>query len=290
LHFSAAKTALLNGIHVVMDKPLCMNLEEARELSAIVKKGKAKLALTYTYAGYPAVIEAKSIIASGRLGNLRKVVVQYPQGWLGEKIEDQNQKQASWRTDPKKAGASCCFADIGSHAIQLAENICSQRVNSVLAELYTFVEGRSLDDDATVLLRFDKGLRGVAIASQVSSGDNNDLKISVYGDKGGLHWSHENHNQILLRWSDRPREILDMGADKAYLTAETRSFLRAPAGHPEGFIEAFGNIYKSFAEHLRLDKPYIFADVHDGFSGMAVVEAALRSTEKGSTWINVEEK
>jgi predicted dehydrogenase len=186
LHFQAAKSALENGVHVVMDKPLCLNIEEARILRDLVKKGKAKLALTYTYAGYPAIIEAKKIIASNRLGNLRKVVVQYPQGWLGEKIEDQNQKQASWRTDPKRAGNSCCFADIGSHAVQMAENICNQRVSSVLAELHSYVEGRTLDDDATVLLRFDKGLRGVAIASQVSSGDNNDLKISIYGEKGGL--------------------------------------------------------------------------------------------------------
>lgn len=288
LHFAAAKMALEAGVHVVMDKPLCLNLEEARALRDVITKGKSQLALTYTYAGYPAVIEAKAIVASGRLGKLRKVVVQYPQGWLGEKIEDQDQKQASWRTDPKRAGISCCFADIGSHAIQLAENICGQRVNRVLAEFHSYVEGRVLDDDATVLLRFDGGLRGIALASQISSGDSNDLKISLYGDKGGLHWSHENHNQLVLRWSDRPREILDMGVDKVYLTTATRSFLRTPSGHPEGYIEAFANIYKSFAEHLRSETPYTFADIHDGFSGMAVVDAALKSSEEGSIWVDVQ--
>ncbi|HVJ63947.1 MAG TPA: Gfo/Idh/MocA family oxidoreductase [Bdellovibrionota bacterium] len=295
VHYGPAKLALESGIDVIIDKPLCLDLGEARELRELVQKTGLGFALTYTYAGYPAVIEAKDLVASGRLGKLRKVVVQYPQGWLGEKIEDQNQKQASWRTDPKRAGASCCFADIGSHAIQLAENISGQRVNQVLAELQTYVPGRSLDDDATVLLRFDGGMKGVALVSQISSGEGNALKIALYGDKGGLHWSHDNNNQLILQWTDRPREILEIGGDKAYLSEATRRFVRTPSGHPEGYIEAFANIYTSFARHVRARRagekqPYEFADVHDGFRGMAVVEAALTSSNEGSVWTKVADK
>lgn len=295
LHFAPAKLALEMGLDVVVDKPLCLELSEARQLRDLVQKTKRGLALTYTYGGYPAVIEAKALVASGKLGKLRKVVVEYPQGWLATKIEDQNQKQASWRTDPARAGRSCCFADIGSHAIQLAENISGQHVTSVLAELQSYVPGRTLDDDATVLLRFNAGLRGVALVSQISSGEGNGLCISLYGERGGLHWSHENHNQLVLQWTDRPREVLDMGADKAYLSPATLANLRTPAGHPEGFIEAFANIYRSFAEDIQSrasggKSVYSFADVNDGVRGMAVVEAALRSSESGSVWTQVEER
>lgn len=295
LHFGPAKMAMEMGLDVIIDKPLCMSLEEARALRDVVAKTGRQLALTYTYAGYPAILEARALVKEGRLGKLRKVVVQYPQGWLSTKLEDEHQKQASWRTDPTQAGGSCCFGDIGTHAIQLAETISGQHVTSVLADLQTYVGGRQLDDDATVLLRFNDGLKGVAVVSQISSGEGNAIRISLYGEKGGLHWTHSNPNHLDLIWAEKPQETLVMGADKGYLHPETLAYLRTPSGHPEGYIEAFANIYRSFADHLLARREgktssYPFANVDDGFRGMAVVEAALRSSHHGSVWTPVEER
>lgn len=295
LHFEPAKMALEQGLDVIVDKPLCFSLEEARELRDLVNKTGRRLALTYTYSGYPAILEAREIVKTGKLGELRKVVVQYPQGWLSTKLEDQNQKQASWRMDPSRSGASCCFGDIGTHAIQLAETISGQHVVNVLADLQSYLPGRSLDDDATLLVRFNKGLKGVAVVSQISTGEGNGINISVYGDKGGLKWSHLNPNQLELMWADRPAEMIVMGAEKENLSPQTRSFLRTPSGHPEGYIEAFANIYSAFATSIlskqsQLEYEFPFATVVDGFRGMAIVEAAVRSSKLGSVWTSVEER
>lgn len=296
LHFAPAKLALEKGFDVIVDKPLCFNLDEARELRKVVKSTGRTLALTHTYAGYAAVIEARAIVRSGKLGRLRKVSVEYPQGWLSNKIEDTHQKQAEWRTDPSRAGQSCCFADIGTHALHLAEFISGQRITSLLAELQTFVAGRDLDDDATLLLRFNEGLRGSAIVSQMSTGEGNALKISIYGELGGIHWTHREPTKLRLLWPHRPQETLFMGVDNAYLSPETLRNLRVPSGHPEGYIEAFANIYKNFAEAViardDTSKKYelsSFPDIEDGFRGMALIDAAVKSSMNGSVWTAVEE-
>lgn len=296
LHFAPAKLALEKGFDVIVDKPLCFNLDEARELRKIVKSTGRTLALTHTYAGYAAVIEARAIVRAGKLGRLRKVSVEYPQGWLSNKIEDTHQKQAEWRTDPSRAGQSCCFADIGTHALHLAEFISGQRITSLLAELQTFVAGRDLDDDATLLLRFNEGLRGSAIVSQMSTGEGNALKISIYGELGGIHWTHREPTKLRLLWPHRPQETLFMGVDNSYLSPETLRNLRVPSGHPEGYIEAFANIYKNFAEAViardDASKKYelsSFPDIEDGFRGMALIDAAVKSSTNGSVWTAVEE-
>lgn len=294
LHFAPAKMALEMGFDVIIDKPLSFDLKEARELRKIVKQTGRELALTYTYSAYPAVMEARAIVASGKLGKLRKVVVQYPQGWLSENIEGSDNKQASWRTDPTRSGASCCFGDIGTHAVHLAETISGLHVTEVLADLQSFVSGRALDDDATVLLRFDQGLKGVAVVSQISNGENNSIQISMYGEKGGLHWNHEQPNILKILWPHRPHEILHMGAGNSYLHPETLANLRTPAGHPEGYLEAFANIYKNFAQTIiaqkyNLPTPlYQFPNVDDGFRGMALVDAVVKSSKNGSVWTAVE--
>lgn len=294
LHFAPAKMALDLGFDVVIDKPLSFDLAQARELRALVQGTGRQLALTYTYSAYPAVMEARALVAAGKIGRLRKVVVQYPQGWLSEKIESSDSKQAAWRTDPTRSGASCCFGDIGSHAVHLAETISGQQVTELLADFQTFVPGRSLDDDATVLLRFNEGLKGVAIVSQISNGENNSLQISLYGEKGGLHWSHGQPNILQVLWPHRPDETLHMGAGNNYLHPETLANLRTPAGHPEGYLEAFANIYKNFALTILANKNntalplYQFPNVDDGFRGMALVDAAVQSSKKGSVWTSVE--
>lgn len=296
LHFAPAKLALQKGFDVIVDKPLCFSLEEARQLRDLVKSTGRKLALTHTYAGYAAVIEARALVRAGKLGRLRKVSVEYPQGWLSTKLEDEHQKQASWRTDRSKAGQSCCFADIGTHALHLAEFISGQRITSLLAELQTFVPGRDLDDDATLLLRFNEGLRGSAIVSQMSTGEGNALKISLYGELGGLHWTHREPTKLRLLWPHRPQETLVMGVDNSYLSPETLRNLRVPSGHPEGYIEAFANIYKNFSEAVLARGESIpgktlnsYPDVEDGFRGMALIEAAVKSSQNGSVWTAVEE-
>jgi predicted dehydrogenase len=290
LHFPVAKAALEHGFHVMCDKPMTFNLAEARELAAIVEKSGLLFGLTHNYTGYPMVKEARERVRDGKLGKIRKVVVEYPQGWLASRLEESGQKQADWRTDPKRAGASCCMGDIGTHAENLAEYVTGLRIDSLCADLTTFVEGRPLDDDGNVLLRFDNGAKGVLHASQISVGEENGLNIRVYGETGGLIWRQEEPNTLIATHPERPREIVRTAVGD--LSAPAKHATRLPAGHPEGFLEAFANLYKNFAAVLRArlarGKPdpldLDFPGVADGVRGMAFIEAVVASSQGGAVW------
>jgi predicted dehydrogenase len=287
-HFPPARAALLGGFPVMCDKPLALNLAEARELEALVRKTGLLFGLTHNYSGYPMVKEAKARVASGDLGRIRRVVAEYPQGWLASPLEATGQKQAEWRTDPARAGASCCVGDIGTHAAHLTEYVTGLRISEISAELTTFVEGRPLDDDASVLLRLDGGARGVLWASQIAIDEENGLNLRVYGEKGSLQWRQEEPNTLLLKWPDRPREVLRTGANYGRLSKEALAATRLPAGHPEGYLEAFANLYKDFASALisraRPDVP----TVEDGVRGMAFIEACVESSRAGGRWTKLE--
>jgi len=296
LHFPVAKAALGYGFHVVCDKPMTFNLAEARELTAIVKKSGLLFGLTHNYTGYPLVKEARARVRSGQLGAIRKVVVEYPQGWLASKLESSGQKQADWRTDPKRAGASCCMGDIGTHAENLAEYITGLRIETLCADLSTFIPGRPLDDDGNVLLRFasasgEPPAKGLLHASQISVGEENGLNIRVYGEKGGLRWRQEEPNTLELLWPDRPAERVRTGVGA--LSPEAAHASRLPAGHPEGFLEAFANLYRNFAASLRarLDGTpptafdLDFPGVEDGVRGMAFIETVVASSASKEKWV-----
>ena len=293
VHFPVAKAALQAGFHVMCDKPLTFDLKQARELEALVAKSGLIFGLTHNYTGYPMVKEARHLIAAGTLGKIRKIVVEYPQGWLASRLESTGQKQASWRTDPAQAGASSCMGDIGTHAENLVEYITGLKIVELCADLTTFVPGRQLEDDGNVLLRLEDGARGVLYASQVSIGEENPLRIRAYGDKGGLDWFQEEPNSLHLRWPDQPRQVVRAGGNFANLSPRTLFNTRLPAGHPEGFIEAFANLYRNFAMTVRCrlegsepDPDYLdFPTVGDGVRGMAFIEAVVASSQSSQKWL-----
>ena len=293
LHFAPAKMALENGFHVVCDKPVTFTLEEAKELEKLVEETGLIFALTHNYTGYPMVKQAKAMIKNGEIGTIRKVVVEYPQGWLATKIEDSGQKQASWRTDPTKSGASGCMGDIGSHAENLAEYITGLKISELCADLTTFVDGRLLDDDGNVLLRFEGGAKGILHASQISVGEENDLNIRIYGTKGGLQWHQMEPNTLLVKWMDKPTQIYRTGVGE--LSAEANAHSRIPAGHPEGYLEAFANIYRNVAYYIQarlkgetVDAVYTdFPTVSDGVRGMEFIEKLVESSQKGAVWVEL---
>jgi predicted dehydrogenase len=289
LHVPVAMAALDAGFHVVCDKPVAFSLTEARALEARIEETGKVFCLTHNYSGSPMVKEARELIQSGQLGAVRRVVVEYPQGWLAESLEQTGQKQAAWRTDPRQAGASCCMGDIGTHCFQLAEYITGDSVDALCADLTTFVDGRVLDDDGSVLLRFRTGAKGVLWASQIAVGQENGLNIRVYGEKGGLEWHQEEPNTLLVRWLDRPTEIRRTGT--GFVGAAAAANTRTPAGHPEGYLEAFANIYNSFAKTL-LGEPDAsdFPTIHDGLRGMLFLEAVVESSRSNSSWIQLEGK
>lgn len=290
LHFPAAKAAIEHGFHVISDKPATFNLAEAVELGTLVEKSGLLYALTHNYTGYPLVKEAREVVLSGRLGRIRKVVVEYPQGWLATPLEQTGQKQAGWRTDPARSGVAGCLGDIGTHAENLAEYITGLRIKELAADLGTFVEGRRLDDDANLLLRFEGGAKGVLHASQVSAGEENNLAIRVYGELGGLEWRQQEPNTLLLKWPDRPTEVLRTGM--GYLGAAAKAGTRTPPGHPEGYLEGFANIYRNFAGHLRsviggteVEPAFLdYPKITDGIRGMAFIEAAVESSRHNARW------
>lgn len=296
VHFPPAKLALENGFHVVCDKPLAFSLEEARELVALVEKTGLLFALTHNYTGYPLVKEARKMIRDGKLGTIRKIVVEYPQGWLATRIEAGGQKQADWRTDPKRSGLSGCMGDIGTHAENLAEFITGLKIKELCADLTTFVDGRLLDDDGNVLLHFDNGAKGILHASQISVGEENNLRIRVYGEKGGLEWFQPEPNTLWVKWMDKPIEVYRTG--QGYLSAEAAAHTRIPSGHPEGYLEAFANIYRNFAMCVQArlagkepDAVYKdFPSVKDGLRGMLFIDALIKSTQSGAVWVKVEDK
>ncbi len=292
LHAPVATAALRAGFHVACDKPLAYDLAEARRLARLVEKSGREFLLTHNYAGYPLVRQAREMVAKGALGRLRKIVVEYPQGWLAQPIEKEKQKQASWRTDPKRAGASCCIGDIGTHAAHLAEYITGLKIREVCADLSTSVRGRKLDDDGVALLRFDKDVKGSLWASQVAIDEENGLAIRIYGDKGGLRWRQEEPNTLVLMHGDRPREILRTGANYGdRLAPSAVAACRLPAGHPEGYLEGFANLYRDFADRLEKHrrgrpprKAPEYPGIREGLRGMAFIEACVKSSKNGQKW------
>ena len=296
LHFAPAISALNHNFPVIIDKPLCFTLNEAKKLRTKVKTTGLPFALTYTYAYYPMLIQAKAMVNNLEIGKIRKVMVEYPQGWLSEKLESTGQKQAVWRSDPQKAGKSNCFGDIGTHCGYLAEYISGLRITEVLSGLNVFVPGRSLDDDADVLFKMEQGVKGVISASQVAQGDENNLKFRIYGEKGALEWSNNDHNTLLVKKQGMPTQIFRSGLDNSYLHDETHLNMRTPSGHPEGYIEAFANIYKYFSEDVkkyRADptkaRNHKYPNIDDGFRGMALVDAVVKSSDEGNIWKKIEE-
>ncbi|MFN5089312.1 MAG: Gfo/Idh/MocA family protein [Bacteroidota bacterium] len=291
MHFGPAKMALENGFHVVCDKPLCLSIKEAEELVDLVNKTGLIFALTHNYTGYPMVKQAKAMIRKGALGHIRKVVVEYPQGWLSTLLEaDANAKQAIWRTDPNQSGAAGSMGDIGTHAENLAEYITGLKISEMCADLSIFVPGRKLDDDGNVLLRFENGAKGVLHASQICNGEENNLNIRVYGEKGGIAWRQMEPNTLTVIYQDKPSTIYRTGW--AGLEREAIAHTRIPAGHPEGYLEAFANIYRNFAFCIQarlsgeeVDPLYTdFPSIEDGLRGMNFVEKVVAS--KGE-WIKM---
>ncbi|MEM9823279.1 MAG: Gfo/Idh/MocA family oxidoreductase, partial [Bacteroidota bacterium] len=265
--------------------------KEAKTLQKLVKKTGLLFALTHNYTGYPMVKQAKMMVQKGKIGPVRKVVVEYPQGWLSTRLEATDQKQAAWRTDPKRSGIAGAMGDIGTHAENLAEYITGLQITKLCADLSTLVEGRLLDDDGNVLLEFDNGAKGILFASQISAGEENNLKIRVYGSRAGLEWSQQEPNSLIVRWLDRPMEVLRTGVGKLY--PEAQAHTRIPAGHPEGYLEAFANIYRNFAHCLRAHlhgkkakKIYQdFPTIEDGVRGMQFIERVVASSKSKQKWL-----
>jgi len=295
-HFEPAMMALDKGFHVVVEKPITFTLDEAKQLKAKVEQTGLTLLLTHTYTGYPMVKQARAMVKNGALGKIRKVWVEYPQGWLSKLSEREGNAQAAWRTDPKRSGKSGCFGDIGTHAANLAEYISGQKIDKLCADLNIMVEGRMLDDDGAVLLRFDGGAAGVLMASQVAAGEENALKIRVYGEKGGLEWAQHEPNTLLVKWLDKPTEIYRAGAGNPHLDSFATHNCRTPGGHPEGYLEAFANLYRNFALSLQAKIDGVpptmgaldFPSVDDGIRGMAFIDNVVKSSASQEKWTKFE--
>lgn len=283
LHFDVAATALKAGLHVMSDKPATLNLSEARMLAGVVAGSGKLYGLTHVYTGYPMVREAREIVRRGDLGAVRKIVAEYPQGWLSRPIERDGDKQAGWRADPAQSGVGGCISDIGVHVFNLAEFVGGARVERLCADVSTLVAGRVLDDDCNILMRFEGGARGVLLASQISAGARNGLKIQVYGERGGLTWSHERHTELTIDWLDAPSQVLHAGS--AYLSPSAQAASRLPTGHPEGFVEAFANLYRDFAEAIAEGRTSAdpVPGIVEGVRGMAFVETAVAAS--GDGWV-----
>ena len=296
LHCPVATAFLAAGFHVVCDKPMTLDVPEARRLKQVVTRSRRVFALTHNYTGYPMVKLARDLVRQGDLGRLRKVVVQYPQGWLSTRLEQAGVKQAEWRTDPTRSGAAGCIGDIGTHAENLAEYITGLKIVELCADLTTFVRGRRLDDDGNVLLRLQRGVRGVLFASQIAAGEENGLAIWVYGDEKGLEWHQEDPNTLRIRSQDRPLEIWSRG--QGYVAARSPAAARAtrlPAGHPEAFLEAFANVYRNAADTIRARRARTrpdplardFPTVDDGLRGMLFIETVVKSARSPRKWLTV---
>ncbi|HRE52510.1 MAG TPA: Gfo/Idh/MocA family oxidoreductase [Flavitalea sp.] len=292
-HFAPAMLALEHGFHVVIEKPMTLTLDEAKQLKKKVEETGLILCLTHTYSGYPMVKQARQMIKDGALGKIRKIYVEYPQGWLSRLSEREGNAQAVWRTDPKRSGKSGSMGDIGTHAAHLAEYVSGLKISKICADLNTVVEGRQLDDDGSVLLKFDNGASGVLMASQVAAGEENALKIRVYGEKGGLEWAQQEPNTLVVKWLDQPAQLLRAGAGySGILSSFAAANCRTPGGHPEGYLEAFGNIYRNFALTVsaRLDgkqpapENLDFPSVEDGVRGMAFIDNVVESSRSTEKW------
>ena len=290
-HFAVAKTFLEAGFHVVCDKPLCFTLAEGRKLREVVRRTGKVFALTHNYTGYPMVKEAREWVRSGKLGRLLKIVVEYPQGYAITAIDQKGDGAiANWRMDPSVSGISNCMGDIGTHAHNLARYITGLEIEEICAELSTFIPGRPLDDDGNCLVRFSGGVKGILFASQISNGDENNLNIRVYGTKGGLEWHQENPNELVFKKADAPPITHRRG--NSYLSEAAQGATRTPFAHPEGFIEAFANIYRAaataIADSVSGRNPpkggYDFPSIDDGIAGMAFIETVVKSSQRGAKW------
>jgi predicted dehydrogenase len=290
VHFAPAMMALDHGFNVVIEKPMTFSLDEAKQLKQKVDETGLLLALTHTYSGYPMVKQAKQMVAEGALGKLRKVWVEYPQGWLSKLSEREGNMQAAWRTDPTKSGKAGAMGDIGTHAAHLTEYITGKKITHLCADLNVMVEGRRLDDDGNVLLKMEDGIHGVLLASQVAAGEENALKIRIYGEKGGLEWAQHEPNTLILRWLEKPTEILRAGTPWVGNFAKHNT--RTPGGHPEGYLEAFANIYRNFALTLSAKiegteppaEALDFPRVEEGIRGMAFIDNVVASGQSDVKW------
>ena len=296
LHFDVSKTFLEAGIHVVCDKPMTLSLDEAYELRKVVESSGQIFALTHNYTGYPMVKEARRMVRDGELGRLLKIVAEYPQGYAVGDVEGDGQgKISNWRSDPKTAGISNCMSDIGTHAHNLVRYICGVEVEEMCSDLTAFIPGRELDDDGNNLVRYSGGAKGIIHASQVSNGDENELNIRAYGTKASIEWHQEDPNELIVKYANAPRKVYRRGND--YLGADAQKYSRTPFAHPEGFIEAFANIYLAVAEAIsdRIDGKdapeggYDFPDVNDGIAGMAFIKCAVDSSNSDQKWIKFPE-
>ena len=292
LHFAPAAMAMRHGFHVALDKPMTFSLEEAKQLAAKVKETGKLFLLTHTYTGYPMVKEARHRVLNGDLGKIRRIYVEYPQGWLYNDCAATN-KQAAWRVDPKRSGKAGCMGDIGTHAFNLVEYITGLKATEICGELQTFVPDRLLDDDGAALIRYEGGARGVLMASQIAVGCENSLKIRVFGEKGGLEWRQEEPNTLILRWPDRPAEIVR--TNNGYVSGISAYNSRVPAGHPEGYLEAFANLYRNFATALRAvlegkdpaPEALDFPSAEEGVRGMRFIETIVSTNDTEEKWVKL---
>jgi predicted dehydrogenase len=290
LHYPVARCFLEAGIHVICDKPLAYSVDEGVALAALVDRGDRLFALTHNYTGYPAIRQARAMVLDGALGELRKVMVEYNQDWLMERIENNGSKQAGWRTDPARAGLGGCVGDIGSHAENLLEFITGQRIRELCADLSTFVPGRRLDDDANMLLRLEGGAKGTLICSQIACGEENNLSLRAYGTHAALEWCQLDPNTLIHKPKGEPWRHLRTG--HSYLAATAQRAARLPAGHPEGYLEAFGTIYAAFIADIRralagLEPIRDYPTVHDGVRGLQFIAAAIESSRRGAQWVEM---
>ena len=289
-HFPPAKLFLENGFNVVCDKPVTFNLAEAIKLRAIVRRTRKVFVLTHNYTGNVMVKQAREMVRTGKLGAIRKVVVEYPQGWLATRLEGSGQKQAAWRTDPKRSGAAGAMGDIGTHAENLAHYITGLEISELCADLTSFVPGRRLDDDGNILVRFKGGAKGILHASQISVGEENNLNIRIYGEKAGLEWQQEHPNELLVKFPDQPKQTWRRG--NGYVGDTAKKFTRIPAGHPEGYLEAFANIYQEAFRAIRAEvagkkmpSDLDFPTIDDGVEGMAFIDTVVKSSARGAKWL-----
>jgi predicted dehydrogenase len=290
LHYPVAKAFLEAGIHVICDKPLAFTVAEGEALVELVNRASPLFALTHNYTGYPAVRQARDMVRTGQIGEIRKILVEYNQDWLMEPLELRGNKQAEWRTDPKRAGIGGCVGDIGTHAQNLLEYITGLKVRSLCADLSSFVAGRTLDDDANILLRMEGGAKGTLVCSQIACGEENDLSIRVYGSKAGFEWHQQEPNSLLLKPAGQPWQIFRTG--HGYMTGAAGTPMRTPPGHPEGYLEAFANIYRLFFEDIRRvqagEAPVRdYPTAQDGLRGLLFVAKTVESSQRGSHWVEV---
>ena len=291
MHYPVAKAFVEAGFNVVLDKPMVQTGEQAADLIRAVDKSGRVFAVTYNYGGYPMIKQARALVREGRLGKIRKVIVEYNQGWLARKIEDEGAKQAEWRTDPARSGIAGAIGDIGSHAENLAHAVTGLDITDICADLTTFVPGRRLDDDGNLLLRFENDARGVLIASQISAGEENNLRLRVYGDEAGLEWHQENPNYLHFRPLDAPEQVFKRG--NPYVADDAARLTRTPFGHPEAFFEAFANVYRNVSDTIRARnegrdptaQELDFPTVRDGARGVHFIEKTVESSRSDKKWL-----